>query len=128
MLTLPPSVRVYLASKPVDMRFGHDGLMSIVQSTWGHDPYSGHLFAFIGKRGDRIKLLYFDRGGFVLVYKRLEKGRFRLPTIEADALTIGLDGAELAMLLDGLDLREIKRPSRWTPPSIKGRIPERDRA
>lgn len=127
MLTLPPSVRVYLASRPVDMRCGHDGLMSIVQSAWKQDPYSGHLFAFIGKRGDRIKLLYFDRGGFVLVYKRLEKGRFRLPEISANAQTIGLDGTELAMLLDGLDLREIKRPSRWTPPSIKGRIAEGER-
>lgn len=124
MLTLPPSVRVYLASHPVDMRCGHDGLMSIVHGTWKQDPYSGHLFAFIGKRGDRIKLLYFDRGGFVLVYKRLEKGRFRLPAVSANAQTIGLDGTELAMLLDGLDLRSIKRPSRWTPPSIKGRIPE----
>ncbi len=124
MLTLPPSVRVYLASKPVDMRCGHDGLMSIVQSAWGEDPYSGHLFAFVGRRGDRIKLLYFDRGGFVLVYKRLEKGRFRLPLIADEARTVTLDGTELAILLDGLDLRDIKRPSRWTPPSIRGRIPE----
>lgn len=122
MLTLPPSVRVYLASEPIDMRRGHDGLMALVLNTWSLDPYTGHIFAFVGCRRDRIKLLYFDRGGFVLVYKRLERGCFKLPAVKQGAQTIDLDGAELAMLLDGIDLSRVRRPPRWTPASIKGRI------
>jgi transposase len=124
MLTLPPSVRVYLASSSIDMRQGHDGLMAIVRNTWMLDPYTGHIFAFVGRRGDRIKLLYFDRGGFVLIYKRLERGRFKLPAIEKDAQQIEIDGADLAMLLEGIDLARVRKPPRWTPPSIKQPIPK----
>ncbi len=79
MLTLPPSVRVYLALDAVDLRRGHDGLCALVERRYQLDPHHGHLFAFVGRRRDRIKILYWDRGGFVLVYKRLERGRFRLP-------------------------------------------------
>jgi len=123
MLILPPSVRVYVASRPVDMRCGHDGLMAIVQDLWALDPYTGHLFAFVGMRRDRMKLLYFDRGGFVLVYKRLEKGRFKLPVVKSDAVSVELEGGELAMLFDGIDVSRVRRPARWTPPaSIKGPI------
>ena len=77
MLSLPASARVYLASEPVDMRRGHDGLFAIVKS-WGLDPFNGDLFGFIGRRLDRAKILVWHRGGFVLLYKRLEKGRFRI--------------------------------------------------
>lgn len=131
MLTLPPSVRVYLASAPVDMRRGHDGLIAIVSSVWALDPYAGHVFVFVGKRLDRAKLLYFDRGGFVLVYKRLEKGRFRLPTVRPEDQTIELDGIQLAMLLDGIDFSSVRSPPRWSPPrpaSIKKRIDLQPRA
>ncbi len=118
MLTLPPSVRVYLAATPVDMRRGHDGLMSIVQNQWQLDPYGGHLFVFLGKRLDRAKVLYFDRGGFVLVYKRLERGRFKLPRLAGSAETVQLDGTQLAMLLEGIDFSRVRRPPTWKPPSI----------
>lgn len=84
MFALPHSVRVYLASAPVDMRCGHDGLFAIV-SAWGLDPYSGDLYAFVGRRRDRVKILVWHRGGFVLLYKRLEKGRFRIPRVPAGA-------------------------------------------
>ncbi len=122
MLTLPPSVRVHLASSSVDMRRGHDGLMAIVKEKWSLDPYSGHLFAIIGKRLDRIKLLYFDRGGFVLIYKRFEKGKFKMPRVSADIKRVQLNGTELAMLLEGIDFSRIRRPKHWIPPSIDGRI------
>ena len=81
MLTLPPSVRIYLATEPVDLRRGHDGLFAIVRNQWRMDPFAGHLFAFVGRRGNRIKILFWDRGGFVIYYKRLERSRFRLPRI-----------------------------------------------
>lgn len=115
MLTLPRSVRVYLASQPMDMRCGHDGLMAVVKNVWAMDPYGGHLFAFIGMRRDRMKLLYFDRGGFVLVYKRLERGCFQWPKVAKTAQSIEIDGTALAMLLDGIDLSRVQRPRSWEP-------------
>ena len=115
MLALPASVRVYLASEPVDMRRGHDGLFDIVRD-WGLDPFSGNLFGFIGKRKDRVKLLVWHRGGFVLLYKRLEKGRFRIPSVKPGETRAVLDATELTMLLDGIDLSRVKRPTLWTPP------------
>jgi transposase len=116
VLALPASVRVYLASEPVDMRRGHDGLFEIVKS-WGLDPFSGDLFAFVGKRRDRVKILVWHRGGVVLLYKRLEKGRFRIPQVKPGAKRVVLDATELAMLLDGIDLSRVKRPDLWTPPA-----------
>jgi len=118
MLTLPPSVRIYLASAPVDMRCGHDRLAAVVRNQWRLDPYEGHLFVFLGRKSDRCKILFFDRGGFVLYYKRLERGRFRLPTIKTDAISVTLDATELAMLLDGIDVVAVKRPRRWEPPRL----------
>lgn len=117
MLTLPPSVRIYLASVPVDMRRGHDGLVAIVRGQWKVDPYEGHLFVFVGRRADRCKILFYDRGGFVLYYKRLERGRFRLPDIAAGAPSVPLDATALAMLLDGIDVVAVKRPRHWQPPA-----------
>jgi transposase len=114
-MLLPPSVRIFLAVEPVDMRRGHDGLAAIVRNQWKLDLYSGHLFVFTGKRGDRVKILFFDRGGFVVYYKRLERGRFRLPRVPADSTSVTLDAAELGMLLSGIDLARVERPQLWTP-------------
>jgi transposase len=116
VVAFPPQIRVYLASEPVDMRSGHDGLFAIVKS-WGLDPFSGNLFAFIGKARDRIKVLVWHRGGFVLLYKRLEKGRFRFPRVRPGTRTAILDGTELAMLLDGIDVKYVRRPALWEPPA-----------
>jgi transposase len=116
MLSLPRAVKVYLCSAPTDMRRGHDGLFAIVRGL-GLDPFSGHLFAFVGKRGDRIKVLVFDRGGFVLLYKRLEKGRFRIPRVAEGSTTVTLDATELSMLLDGIDVQRVRRPALWEPGS-----------
>jgi transposase len=115
MLALPASVRVYLASEPVDMRRGHDGLFAVVRA-WSLDPFSGHLFVFVGKAKNRIKVLFWHRGGFVLVYKRLEKGRFRMPRVRARSRTVTLDATDLTMLLDGIDFEQVKRPKLWDPP------------
>jgi transposase len=117
VFALSPHVRVYLASQPVDMRAGHDGLFAIVKS-WGLNPFGGDLFAFVGKRGDRAKILLWHRGGFLLLYKRLEKGRFRIPTIEPGTRTATLDATELTMLLDGIDVARVKRPALWEPTSV----------
>ena len=116
MLTLPRSVRIWLAAEPVDMRRGHDGLAVIVHSQWEMDLYSGHLFVFIGKQKDRVKILCWDRGGFVLFYKRLERGVFRIPRVESGSSSVEIDGTALSMLLDGIDLRRVQRPSHWEPP------------
>ena len=91
MLTLPPSVRIYLATGKVDLRRGHDGLGAIVRNQWKVDIYGGHLFVFVGRRADRCKILFWDRGGFVLYYKRLERGRFRVPKVAADASSVRID-------------------------------------
>jgi transposase len=123
VLTLPPSVRIYLATGKVDLRRGHDGLSAIVRNQWKVDIYGGHLFVFVGRRADRCKILFWDRGGFVLYYKRLERGRFRVPKVAADASSVRIDATELAMLLDGIDVVSVKRPKRWEPPCAAGLAP-----
>jgi transposase len=116
MLSLPTSVRVHLAAEPIDLRRGHDGLVAIVRNEWKLNPYEGHLFVFFGRRLDRVKVLVWDRNGFVLYYKRLSQGRFRMPKIPANAVRIELDAKVLAMLLDGVDVRYVTRAAAWTPP------------
>ncbi len=114
MLTLPRSVRIYLAAGPVDMRKSIDGLGAIARER-AHDLFSGHLFVFTSRRGDRVKILAWDHGGFVLYYKRLERGRFKLPDVKPGAVEVELDATQLAMLLDGLDVRQVRAPLRWVP-------------
>jgi len=115
VLTLPGAVRILLATQPVDMRNSIDGLMGLVRTGWGEDVYSGHLFVFVSRKGDRVKILTFSRGGFVLYYKRLETGRFRLPAVDAEARAVQLDATQLTMLLDGIDVQRVERPGAWTP-------------
>ena len=115
MLSVGPGVDVVLATEPVDLRRGHDGLVTLVRERWRADPYSGHLFVFLGRRMDRVKILFFSDGGFVVYYKRLEGGRFRMPEIPKDATRIVLDSASLTMLLSGVDLRAVRRIPLWKP-------------
>jgi transposase len=117
MLTLPSSVRVHLAAEPIDLRRGHDGLVAIVRNVWRLDPYAGHLFVFLGRRLDRVKILVWDKNGFVLYYKRLSQGRFRMPKVPADATRLELDATTLAMLLGGIDTKYVQRPTMWVPPA-----------
>lgn len=114
MLTLPPSVRIYLATDAVDLRNGIDGLCALVRR-WNRDPFDGHLYVFLSRRRDRVKVLTWSAGGFALWYKRLEQGRFRKPLAEAGGSTLELDAAQLAMLLDGIDINGVKRAKLWEP-------------
>lgn len=115
MLSLPPSVPIYLAVEPADMRNGIDGLVALVRRRFEADPFSGALYVFLGKTLDRVKVLVWDDGGFVLYLKRLERGRFRRPTLPPGATTVTLSGTELSMLLSGIDLRRVVQPTRWAP-------------
>ena len=106
---------MYLATERVDLRRGHDGLLALVQGTLKQDPYAGHLFVFLGRRIDRCKILFWERGGFVVYYKRLEKGRFQLPRKTLDGKAVEMDATELMMMLDGIDVRYVRRPPMWEP-------------
>ena len=119
MLFLPHSVRVFIASQPCDMRRGFDSLARVVKEM-GHDVFAGHLFLFMSKRRDRCKILTWHHGGFVLYYKRLEKGRFPTLTVHADSPVASIDAATLAMVLDGVDCKKVHRASFWEPKSQQG--------
>ncbi len=116
MITIPSSVRIYLSATPCDMRKGHDGLAALVKQQMEQDVFSGHLFVFVSKRGNRIKILAWDRGGFVLWYKRLERGRFKLPDLMEAGTILQLESSELSMLLGGIDYSRVRKPPRWVPP------------
>lgn len=106
-------VRIWLASEASDMRCGFDRLAERVKAVIGQDPLSGHWFVFRSRRGERLKILVWDRDGYVLWYKRLEAGVFKLPRIEAGARSVELRASELAMVLDGIDVSKLKRVSRY---------------
>jgi transposase len=106
--------RIWLATQPADMRWGFDRLADLANVITNQNPMDGHLFLFRGRNGDRLKILYWDRDGYALWYKRLEEGVFKMPRIEADARSVELRASELAMMLDGIDLRSIKRAKRFS--------------
>jgi transposase len=114
MFGLSAAVRVYLAARPADMRKSFDGLAALVSGSLALDPLSGHLFVFINKRRDRIKILYWDRDGLAVWAKRLERGTFRLPAAGADR--VEMTTAELAALLAGIDLNTARRRARYSRP------------
>jgi transposase len=111
MLRLPPTVRVFLCLVPVDMRRSFDGLASAAEQVVRQNPLSGHLFVFRGRRGDRIKILSWDRDGYALWYKRLESGVFRFPAEGPEAKEITT--SDLGLILEGIDLRSVKRQKRF---------------
>jgi transposase len=106
MLSLSPSVRVFVARECVDFRKGFDGLCGIVRDHLGGDPLSGHLYLFVNRRRDRVKVLVWDRNGFWLFYKRLEAGRFE--RIDGESNHVEIDRARMAMLLDGIELKNTR--------------------
>ena len=108
------SARIYYCAAPTDMRKGFDSLAAMVRDHLGHDPLSGHLFLFVGRSRDRLKILYWDADGFALWYKRLEEGTFRLPVLKAGQAKVELKASELAMLLEGIDLGSVKRLPRFS--------------
>lgn len=111
MIALPAGTRVWLAAGVTDMRKGMDGLAALAQTTLAQNPFSGHVFVFRGRRGDLVKLAWFDGDGMCLFAKRLERGRFVWPQAASGA--VSLTAAQLSMLLEGIDWR---RPQRtWRP-------------
>ena len=114
MLSLPPAVRIFAATAPTNMHLSFDRLAALARDVLAQDPLSGHLFAFFNRSADRVKILYWDRSGFCLWYKRLERGIFHLP--RAGAAALELDAAELTLLLDGIDLATAARRRRFLPP------------
>jgi len=115
MWGLPESVRILLFTAPTDMRKGFEGLSGLVHAA-GEDVYSGALFVFVSRRRDRLKILTFQKGGFVLWYKRLEQGRFK-PTRTKGEERVPLDSTDLSLLLEGIDVSRVRRPKRWRPRS-----------
>ena len=116
MLSLPPSVRIFVYTRPADMRKAFTGLSALVNEHMQLDPLSGHLFIFTNRRADRLKALYWDRDGYALWYKRLEKGTFRFTRpgdASDDASHIEMQPADLAMMLEGIDCSNAKRQKRW---------------
>lgn len=112
MIMLPSTVRIFLCTRPTDMRKSFDGLSGLVQECFHQDLLTGHLFLFVNRRRDRIKILHFDRDGLVIWYKRLEAGSFEMPrTAEPDG--IELQPAQLAMILSGIDLKSARQRKRF---------------
>jgi transposase len=113
MIALPTGTQIWIAAGLTDLRRGFTGLSAIVQTVLKENPFSGHVFVFRGRRGDLIKVLWWDGDGLCLFAKRLEKGRFVWP--QAESGTVSLTRAQLSMLLEGIDWR---RPMRTHSPEL----------
>lgn len=116
MLILPENIRIFLRRDPTDMRLGYNGLSALVGSAFGQNPTSGHLFVFVNRHKNRAKMLLWERGGFWLLSRRLERGAFALPEVESDgALTV--DRVQWAMFLDGVVAERLRRTKRYSLPA-----------
>jgi len=117
MLSFPAAIKVYLCTVPCDMRRSFDGLSMLAEHVIGCNPYAGHLLVFSNRRSDRVKILYWDRDGWAIRYKRLEIGTFEFPFAETGRKEIA--AWELAVLLEGIDLSQAKRRKRYTLPAAR---------
>lgn len=116
MLTLPGTVRIYMAAEPVDLRRGFDGLAAATRQVIREDPLSGHLFCFVNRRANRLKVLLWQPSGYLMLIKRLEHGRFKLPQAPLPGQRhLVMEPAELALMMEGIDLRGARRRKRWSP-------------
>jgi transposase len=116
MLLLPKAVKVYVATYPVNLRKSFDGLSNEVRSILGKNPLSGHVFVFVNRRKTQVKLIFWSRGGFTIVTKRLEKGRFNfVEHVHSDVKSLSIDVHELSMLLEGLEAKKTRAAARWEP-------------
>jgi transposase len=114
MLTLPPSVKIFVAVEPVDARKSYNGLSALVESHLGHNLLDGHLYAFINRRGHQVQILFWDRSGLCIVKKRLEAGTFRLMRRpDGEATHVEIDAAELALMFEGIELQGATRRKRY---------------
>jgi transposase len=117
VLTLPPSTRVFVATQPADLRRSFDGLMGLVRDFLGGDPLSGHLFVFRNRSGDRLKVLWWDRDGLAIFYKRLEDGTYSFPAPTGDVPRMEMTAADLQLVLQGIDPTKVKRSKRYQRPA-----------
>ncbi len=118
MIFLPRAVRVYFATEPVSLRRSFDGLSNEVRAVLRHDPLSGHVFVFLNRRKNQVKLLTWTRGGFTILHKRLERGTFTFPErVTSAAASVSIGVHELSMLLEGIDVTRARKSKRWEPPS-----------
>jgi transposase len=114
MFNVPPQVKIFVALEPTDMRRGFNGLSGQVAQTLQQDPLSGHLFLFRNRRRDRLKILYWDGDGYAIFYKRLARGTFELPLPkDPESAAVEIRASELAMLLDGMELKGRRRRPRF---------------
>ena len=120
MFGLSAAVRVYFATEPADMRKSFDGLAALASGRLALDPLSGHLFVFVNKRRDRIKILYWDRDGFAVWAKRLEEGTYAMPFTESGEVRCEITAQELGALLSGIDLSQAKRRKRYRRKAAEG--------
>lgn len=118
MLSISGQVKIFLSLAPTDMRKSIDGLCGLANNVLAQDPSSGHLFAFVSRRRDRVKLLYFDVDGYAVWYKRLEVGVFRVPRVEPGQVSVALSAADLSLLLAGVDLQSVQRTRRYRRPAV----------
>ena len=116
MISLPHPVRVFLHTPATDLRKGFDALSGLVTTAFDQDPTSGHLFLFVNRRRDRIKILYWDRDGLAIWYKRLESGSFQVPTACSEAASIEMTSTQLSLILSGIDLRSARQRKRYRRP------------
>lgn len=116
MILLPQAVRVYVATAPTNLRKSFEGLSNEVRSVLASDPLSGHVFLFLNRMRTQVKMLLWTRGGFTIVHKRLERGRFTFPArVTGEVARVEIDAHELAMLLEGLDPASYRGAVRWSP-------------
>jgi transposase len=119
MLSLPPTVRIWISAQPADLRKSFDSLAALVQAGLGGDPLSGDIFVFRNKAADRIKLLVWEEDGYAIWYKRLEAGTFRFPPSPDAKPRVEIRAADLVMLLEGIDLSTVKRGKRFHRPVVR---------
>jgi transposase len=117
LTTIPSQVRIFFCLQPTDMRMSFNGLSGMVRSFMDGDLLSGHLFVFRNRRGDRLKILAWDRDGFVLWYKQLQRGTFRFPAA-ASSRSIEIDCLTLTLILDGIDLSSVRRQKRYQSQNV----------
>lgn len=116
MLNFPPGIQVFMATEPVDMRKSFDGLSAVVQTVFERDVLDGHLFLFLNRRRDRIKILWWDRDGLAIWSKRLESGSYEIPRHAPETQRLQLDATQLALLLNGVRFDSARRRRRYVRP------------
>lgn len=117
MLTFPAGVKLYLATEPTDLRKSFNGLSMLVEHRFGLDAMAGHLFVFLNRKANQVRILFWDRDGFCIVAKKLEQGTFRRSKRGEDGKAhVEIDAADLALLLEGIEIKEVRRSRRYKAP------------